>query len=95
MAPLVWLVTGTSSGFGYELAKQILQRGDKLIATARSIGKIADLKEAGADILTLDVTSKLETLKEVAKQAHAIHGRIDILVNNAAFVLDGAVEENT
>lgn len=74
-----------STGLGREMTRQALQRGDKVIATARerSFSKIADLKEQGADILELDVTAPLDTLHEVAKKAIAIHGRIDVLVNNA------------
>ena len=62
-----------------------MKRGEKVIATgrARSIAKLEDLKEKGADILELDVTSPLDTLHELAKEAIAIHGRVDILVNNA------------
>lgn len=63
----------------------VLRRGDKVIATARgrSIAKLADLKEQGADILELDVTDPLDKLSEVAKQAVKIHGRVDVVVNNA------------
>jgi NAD(P)-dependent dehydrogenase (short-subunit alcohol dehydrogenase family) len=70
---------------GRELALEALKRGEKVIATgrARSIDKLNELKAQGADILELDVTSPLETLHEVAKKAIAIHGRIDVLVNNA------------
>lgn len=62
-----------------------LKRGDKVIATgrARSIAKLDDLALQGADILYLDVTDSLEKLQEVAKKAVAIHGRVDVLVNNA------------
>ena len=65
-----------------------MKRGEKVIATgrARSIAKLQDLKEKGADILELDVTSPLDTLHEVAKKAIAIHGRVDILVNNAGWL---------
>ena len=47
------------------------------------MGKLASLQEAGADILALDVTASLDELKEVAKKAVALHGRVDVLVNNA------------
>lgn len=73
------------SGLGRQLTLEALSRGEKVIATGRgrSISKLDDLKEKGADILELDVTAPLETLHEVAKKAVAIHGRIDVLVNNA------------
>lgn len=37
MAPLVWFITGTSSGLGLTLAQTVLARGDRVIATARNI----------------------------------------------------------
>ncbi|KAI0293632.1 short chain dehydrogenase [Multifurca ochricompacta] len=94
---LVWLITGTSSGVGRDLTLAALQRGDKVIATARarSIGQLSQLRERGADVLELDVTSPINKLHEIAKQAVAIHGRVDVLVNNAGYVLVGAIEENT
>jgi len=86
-----------SSGLGRDLALAALKRGDKVIATgrARSIQKLEDLKREGADTLELDVTSPLETLNDVTKRAVAIHKRIDVLVNNAGYILVGAIEENT
>lgn len=62
-----------------------LRRGDKVIATARarSASKLGDLKEKGADVLELDVTDSLDKLHEVAKKAIKIHGRVDVVVNNA------------
>ncbi|KAJ7908479.1 hypothetical protein B0H13DRAFT_2016494 [Mycena leptocephala] len=96
MSPkLVWLITGTSAGLGRDLALAALKRGDHVIATARSVNKLADLKDKGADVLQLDVTSPLDELHVVAKNAAAIHGRIDVVVNNAGYILVGAVEENT
>ncbi|KAF9482962.1 NAD(P)-binding protein [Pholiota conissans] len=94
---LVWLITGTSSGLGRHLALEALKRGEKVIATGRtrSIHKLDDLKAKGADILELDVTAPLNKLYEIAKKAVAIHGRIDVLVNNAGYILVGAVEEST
>jgi len=62
-----------------------LERGDKVIATARfaSHEGLAELKAKRADIFILDVTSALEVLQDIAKRAIAIHGRVDVLVNNA------------
>ncbi|CAA7268728.1 unnamed protein product [Cyclocybe aegerita] len=96
-APLVWLITGASSGLGRQVALEALNRGDKVIATARptSVAKLADLKDQGADVLELDVTAPLEVLHEVAKKAAAIHGRIDALVNTAGYILIGPMEETT
>ncbi|KAF8325039.1 hypothetical protein F5887DRAFT_1065473 [Amanita rubescens] len=94
---LVWVITGTSTGLGRELALAALKRGDKVIATARarSFEKIGELKEKGADVLELDVTAPLEELKIVAKRAVDIHGRVDVVVNNAGYLIVGTVEECT
>ncbi|KAF6754059.1 short chain dehydrogenase [Ephemerocybe angulata] len=96
-APLVWLITGTSSGIGRELAFVALARGDKVIATARgrNISKLDDLKAAGAATMELDVTSPLDKLNEVAREAIAFYGRVDVLVNNAGYMAVGAIEEST
>lgn len=91
--PKVWFITGTSSGFGKELALQAVKRGDKVIATARNISKLQDLKQAGADIMTLDVTSSPADIKKVAEEAHKVYGRIDYLINNAGYPHIGGLEE--
>ncbi|CAM6089583.1 unnamed protein product [Calypogeia fissa] len=89
----VWLITGCSSGFGNELSKAALRRGDKVIATARNAAKLESLKAAGASTLTLDITAGDEKVQKVIDEAVKMFGRIDILVNNAAYGLQGAVEE--
>ncbi|KUL91622.1 hypothetical protein ZTR_01365 [Talaromyces verruculosus] len=93
MAPLVWLVTGCSSGFGWAFVKQILQRGDLVIATARRVDSLQPLKDAGAAVLQLDVTSTQETLNVIITDAIAVYGHIDVLVNNAGYIAAGAWED--
>ncbi|TMW67920.1 hypothetical protein Poli38472_007592 [Pythium oligandrum] len=89
----VWLITGCSSGFGRELAIAARKRGDLVVATARKVATLDELKALGCQVLTLDVTSDDDTVKGVVAQAHALHGRLDILVNNAGFSILGALEE--
>ena len=57
--------------------------GQKVIATARDIGRIRDLEEAGATVISLDVTWSPEKLKEIAANAIKVYGGVDYLINNA------------
>ncbi|KAH0578134.1 hypothetical protein H2248_004099 [Termitomyces sp. 'cryptogamus'] len=83
--------TGASSGFGLRLARSALKRGDRVIATAKSLDKLQNLLVANIDpvlrnnlhTLQLDVTEGETTLKAKASEAAAIWGQIDVLVNNA------------
>ena len=94
MSPQVWLITGTSSGFGAEFVKQVIARGDKVIATARNMDRISHLKDIGAATLQLDVTAPQDELNRKADEAISIHGRVDILVNNAGYTQFGILEES-
>ena len=85
----VWFITGCSSGFGKVLCKQLLARGETVVATARNLDAIKDL---GQLTLQLDVTSTRE-IKAAVEKAVAHFGRIDVLVNNAGFGQIGALEE--
>ncbi|MDI9874303.1 SDR family NAD(P)-dependent oxidoreductase [Flectobacillus rivi] len=91
----VWFITGASRGFGRVWAEAALQRGDKVVATARSLSSIADLSEKFGDNvlpLALDVT-KIDQVKSAIDTAFAHFGEIDIIFNNAGYSLVGTIEE--
>jgi NAD(P)-dependent dehydrogenase (short-subunit alcohol dehydrogenase family) len=91
----VWFITGCSSGFGHELARQALARGGKLVATARDTAPLAEVLHGHEDralACTLDVTDASQIRAAVAA-AEARFGRIDVLVNNAGYGYQAAVEE--
>jgi NAD(P)-dependent dehydrogenase (short-subunit alcohol dehydrogenase family) len=91
----VWLITGTSSGFGRAFAEAALDRGDRVVATARDPGKLSNLAaDGGVQVIALDVTDPEQRLGAV-DQAVEKFGRIDVLVNNAGRTQAGAVEETT
>ncbi|KAJ7750384.1 hypothetical protein DFH07DRAFT_941847 [Mycena maculata] len=91
----VWLITGTSSGFGECLVKSVLARGDRVIATARTLSKIQHfLGSENIRILELDLVSGEESIKATIAKAVEFWGRIDVLVNNAASGARGLVEES-
>jgi NAD(P)-dependent dehydrogenase (short-subunit alcohol dehydrogenase family) len=93
----VWLVTGASSGFGRAIAEAALERGDIVVATARSPKALDDLVAAHSDravALALDVTD-IPAVAGVVADVVARFGRVDVLVNNAGRGHVGAVEETT
>ena len=90
-----WFITGTSSGFGRQMAEQLLARGDRVAATARRPESLDDLAARHDSRLwraALDVadTAALRSTVDAAFQAL---GRIDVVVSNAGYGLFGAAEE--
>jgi len=91
----VWLITGSSSGFGREIALAALEGGDRVVATARRPDALADLVAAAPDrvqAVALDV-ARADQIETAVAGALAAFGRIDVLVNNAGYGSVGAVEE--
>jgi len=85
------LITGASSGFGRETARIMAGRGWRVFGTSR--------RETASDIdgcrmLVLDVCSD-DSVSRCVQQVIDSAGRIDVLVNNAGFVLNGFAEEVT
>ena len=94
-ASRVWFITGCSSGFGLLLAHELLRRGDRVIATARDASKLDDLLTLYPDTartFMLDVTKPAE-IESVARLALTAFGHVDVLVNNAGYGVNGAIEE--
>jgi NAD(P)-dependent dehydrogenase (short-subunit alcohol dehydrogenase family) len=93
----VWFITGCSTGFGLLLAHEVLKRGERVIATARDASKLDDLQTLYPDTartFKLDVTEPDE-IESVARVALTAFGRVDVLVNNAGYGVNGAIEEVT
>lgn len=93
----VWMITGTSSGFGHAIADEVLARGGRVVATARDPRSLDDLARRAPDrvhAVRLDVTKPAEIEAAVAS-ARERFGAIDVLVNNAGFSTIGALEETS
>lgn len=91
----VWLITGCSRGIGRALAETVLKNGGKVAVTARNTDDIQEIVSQypkTAISLKLDVT-KVDTIRQAVDAAKAHFGRIDILVNNAAYGSFGTIEE--
>ncbi len=95
MTPRVWLITGSSSGFGRSLAEAALERGDRVAATARRPESLDELVARDPErvlALPLDVTSS-DQVGAAVDAAIERFGAVDVLVNNAGYGSVGAVEE--
>ena len=91
----VWFITGSSSGFGALLARELLRRGDRVIATARNASQLDDLPTLYPDtarVFPLDVTKPAE-IEAIGRLAPTVFGHVDVLVNNAGYGVNGAIEE--
>jgi len=90
-------ITGASRGFGKIWAEALLQRGDKVVATARNLSVLDNLVEKYGDNilpLQLDVNDREAGIAAIAK-AKQHFGSIDVLINNAGYGLFGTIEETT
>lgn len=90
----VWFITGANKGLGAAIAKEALNRGYQVVATARnpeSAGKILG-NSPNLLIARLDITSD-EQVQSAVKAALDRFGRIDLLVNTAGYALLGFFEE--
>ena len=95
MTSRTWFITGISSGFGHELATQLLDSGNRVVGTVRRPDSVSDLAKRYPDDLeveTLDVTDVGE-IRAVVEHAFERQGRIDVVVSNAGYGLFGAAEE--
>ncbi|HEV2270878.1 MAG TPA: oxidoreductase [Steroidobacteraceae bacterium] len=92
--PNIWLITGISRGFGRELATALLVRGDSVIGTTRNGAADIPRGKGRLDVLALDVTDS-QAVKTTVAAAFQLHGRIDVIVNNAGYGLLSSVEEAT
>lgn len=91
----VWFITGTSTGFGRALAEAALERGDRVVATARDPEQVRDLEQdypERARAVRLDVTD-LDEVRDSVEAAIEAFGQIDVVVNNAGYGYLGGVEE--
>ncbi|HEY2695360.1 MAG TPA: oxidoreductase [Pseudonocardiaceae bacterium] len=90
-----WLITGSSRGFGWELAKAVLATGDNLVATARKPEQLAELaREYGDQVRTvaLDVTDAAAAERAVQVAVREFGG-LDVVVNNAGYANSASIED--
>jgi NAD(P)-dependent dehydrogenase (short-subunit alcohol dehydrogenase family) len=95
----VAIVTGSSTGIGYETSLALARNGFLTYATMRNLNKAENIKSvATKESLTLyvkqlDVTDDASVKNAVEAISSETRGRIDVLVNNAGYGLNGAFED--
>jgi NAD(P)-dependent dehydrogenase (short-subunit alcohol dehydrogenase family) len=93
----VWLITGGSKGLGLALTRALLKKGHQVITTSRNketlIQQVGDESKSFLPV-SLSLTDE-ENIQRVLSLALEKFGRIDVLVNNAGYMLAGAVEDST
>ena len=91
----VWFITGCSTGFGLELARLVVARGWRVAVTARDRARVAALADGAEDRvlpLALDV-ARQDQVTQAVDAARARFGGVDVLVNNAGYGYQAAIEE--
>lgn len=91
----VWFITGCSAGFGRALAERVLAHGHRCVVTARNVAQVEPIAAPYRDTAlaaALDVTDATARERAV-RAAETRFGRIDVLVNNAGWGYNSAVEE--
>jgi NADP-dependent 3-hydroxy acid dehydrogenase YdfG len=95
----VAVVTGSSSGIGFETSLTLARNGFLTYATMRSLEKGATIKTVSEKeklpirVIQLDVTDNQSVNNAIQTIVSEAAGRIDVLVNNAGYVLGGAFED--
>ncbi|MBD9232738.1 MAG: oxidoreductase [Rothia mucilaginosa] len=88
----VVLLTGASSGIGYDVAPLLARYGYTVYGAARRVEKIEELASEGVKALSMDVTDEV-SMETAVQQIIDTEGRIDVLINNAGYGSYGAIED--
>lgn len=91
----VVVITGCSSGLGFAMANRFLEGGWRVIATLRGVEKRKEIfqKHENLTLLELDVTKGKDRGEVASYLKENCGGRLDCLINNAAYTLVGPLED--
>ena len=87
------LITGCSSGIGYDAAHTLHERGWQVFATCRQEKDCARLRGEGLESFVLDYADEKSIKTAVAETLKRTGGTLDALYNNGAYAIPGAVED--
>jgi len=86
------IITGTSSGIGFELVKIFAQKKNRVLALSRDNSKLRNLKLDGVDAIDFDINNPDES--KLDQFINSVN-RIDVLINNAGYLVKKTFEETT
>lgn len=86
------IITGASSGFGKELARQFADNGYPLLLIARRVEILKEMKLPDTICEKVDVTNK-DMFERAVRKAEAVYGKTDLIINNAGIMLLGNLED--
>ena len=94
--PRVFLITGTSTGFGKHLVQEVLDKGDIAVATARNPSTLSFENTNPENYLAVKLDVTIPKDIDLAFTAALEHfGRVDVVINNAGYTLSGPFSKNS
>ena len=87
------LITGCSSGIGFDAAQILKQRGHRVIASCRKSEDLNRLLGLGVEAVLLDVSNSESIKRAFSQVLEKTSGRLDVLINNAGYGQAGALED--
>ncbi|HAT8718728.1 TPA: SDR family NAD(P)-dependent oxidoreductase [Legionella pneumophila] len=89
----VILITGCSSGIGFDAVFALKKRGHRVIASCRKTEDVQKLLNKGVEALLLDVSNPISIQSAFAQLLIMTSGHLDVLINNAGYGQVGALED--
>lgn len=93
MKSKVILITGCSSGIGFDTVFALQKRGHRVVASCRSLDDVQKLTNMGVETLHLDVNDSVSIQTAFTQLLNSTAGQLDVLINNAGYGQAGALED--
>lgn len=96
MSKKTFFITGANSGFGFAIAKAVIEAGHTAIGTVRSQSARASLLDRLPQAKTVDCdVTAFDQIPGIVEQAEQDYGPVDVLINNAGYGHEGVLEESS
>lgn len=93
MKDKIILITGCSSGIGFDAVFSLRERGHRVIGSCRKIEDVQKLLDKGIEAVQLDVSDSSSIQSAFTEVLAKTEGRLDVLINNAGYGQAGALED--